>query len=88
MKSYTEGQSIKEIQVEPLYLKLRCRFRVLPAQSPSCLLQAAAEMAVGIPRIPQMNFGASRLDHKCCSNHSQLYNLSLDKVSSISLAPC
>lgn len=35
MKSYIEGQSIKEIQVEQLYLKLRCRFRVLPSQSPS-----------------------------------------------------
>lgn len=63
MKSYVEDQSVNEIQVEQLYLKLRCRCRVLPAQSSFCSPQAAAEMAVGIPRIPQMNFGASRLDY-------------------------
>ena len=58
-----EGQSVNEIQVEQPYLKLRCRYRVLPAQSSFCPPQATAEMAFGIPGTPQMNFGASRLDY-------------------------
>ena len=77
MRSYLEGQSIKEIQVELLCLKLRCKFSVLFAQFISCLLQPAAEMALGISRITRKNFGPSRLGCECCSNHSQLYNVSL-----------
>lgn len=47
-KSYIEGQSVKEIQVELLYLKLRCGFRVPSTQFPSCPLQLSIEMLLGI----------------------------------------
>lgn len=76
-KSYIEGQSIKEIQVELLSLKLKCGFRVPSTQFPSCPLQSSVEMLPGIHRIPQNHFRTSRLDHECYSSYSGFYNLPL-----------